>query len=147
MRTRNTVLILLLATLATAAVCTSAEADFVVTNAPPPAAAINNPSRPVAMAPIVDPGDARSSSAPTKPEGPATIHWKTAHGFGDNVPLAFACRQIVPPPVKVTFGPGANPQMLVSWKGGDTWNNVLHDAVKPIGLRLVMTYMAVEIRK
>jgi hypothetical protein len=147
MRIPDAGLILLLATLATAAVLTSAEADFVIKNAPPPAAAINNPSRPVATTPIVDPGDARPSTAPPKPEGPTNVRWKTARGFGDNVPLAFACRQIVPPAVKVTIGPGASPQMLVSWKGGDTWNNVLHDAVKPIGLRLVMTYMAVEIRK
>src|SRR5215831_12237342 len=117
MRTPDAILIPLLATLATTAVCSSAEADFVVKNAPPTATAINNPSRPVAMAPIADPGNARSSIAPPKPEGPATIHWKTAHGFGDNVPLAFACRQIVPTAVKVTFGPGASPQMLVSWKG------------------------------
>jgi hypothetical protein len=147
MRTPDAGLILMLATLATAAVRTSAEADFVIKNAPPSATAINNPSRPVAMAPIVDPGDARASVAPPKPEGPTTIHWKTAYGFGDNVPLAFACRQIVPPAVKVTFGPGASPQMLVSWRGGRAWNNVLHAAVKPIGLRLVMTYMGVEIRK
>jgi hypothetical protein len=69
-----------------------------------------------------------------------------AYGFGDNVPLAFACRQIVPPAVKVTYGPGADPQMLVSWKGGKTWNRVLRDTVKPLRLRLVMTHMAVEIR-
>ena len=139
MRTTIAVLKALLVTLPTATVCTSAKADFVVKNAPPAA--------PVAMAPIVDPGDTQSPTAPPRPEGPATVHWKVARGFGDDVPLAFACRQIVPPAVKVTFGPGANPQRFVSWKGGDTWNNVLRDAVKPIGLRLVMTYMAVEIRK
>jgi hypothetical protein len=47
----------------------------------------------------------------------------------------------------VTFGPGATPTMLVSWQGGKGWNEVLREAVKPIGLRLVMTHMAVEIRK
>lgn len=70
-----------------------------------------------------------------------------AYGFGNNVPLAFACRQIVPGAVHITYGPGADPQTPVSWKGGDTWNHVLRDAVSPLGLHLVMTTMAVEIRR
>jgi hypothetical protein len=70
-----------------------------------------------------------------------------AYGFGNQVPLAFACRQIVPSTVHVTYGPGANPDLLVTWKGSHTWNHVLYDAVAPLGLRLVMSHMAVEIRK
>jgi len=53
----------------------------------------------------------------------------------------------VPPAVKVTYGPGADPNALVDWKGGQAWNRVLFDAVKPLGLRLVMTDLVVEIRK
>lgn len=118
-----------------------ARADFVVKNTPTPAASTAAPSV-VAMAPIVDPGDLASKSVPKN-----TWHWKIASGFGNNVPLGFACKQIVPSAVHVTFGPGANPSMLVTWQGGQGWNKVLRDAVKPIGLRLVMTHMAVEIRK
>jgi hypothetical protein len=70
-----------------------------------------------------------------------------AYGFGNNVPLAFACRQIVPPAVKVTYGPDVNPAATVTWKGGDTWNHVLRDTVTPLGFHLQMTYMAVEIEK
>ncbi len=70
-----------------------------------------------------------------------------AYGFGNHIPLAFAVRQIVPKAVKVTYGPGASPAALVSWKGGQTWNRVLLAAVRPLGLHLVMTHMAVEIRK
>jgi hypothetical protein len=62
-------------------------------------------------------------------------------------PLAFACRQIVPSAVRITYGPGADQAVLVDWKGGDTWNHVLRDAVQPLGLHLVMTTMAVEIRR
>jgi hypothetical protein len=75
------------------------------------------------------------------------VHWKMAYGFGNSIPLAFACRQIVPPAVKVTYGPGVNPAIPVNWKGGDTWNHVLRDSVKPLGLSLQMTYMAVAIVK
>jgi hypothetical protein len=70
-----------------------------------------------------------------------------AYGFGYRVPLAFACRQIVPDAVKITYGAGADRTALVNWKGGDTWNHVLRDAVQPLGLHLLMTTMAVEIRK
>ena len=70
-----------------------------------------------------------------------------AFGFGKSVPLAFACRQIVPNAVKITYGPGADQAALVNWKGGDTWNHVLRDAVQPLGLHLIMTTMAVEIRR
>jgi hypothetical protein len=68
-----------------------------------------------------------------------------AAGFGNQVPLSLACHQIVPPAARVTYGRGASPDMLVNWKGGDTWNHVLRDAVKPLGLHLIMTYMTVEI--
>jgi hypothetical protein len=56
-------------------------------------------------------------------------------------------RQIVPRAVKVTYGPGADPEAAVDWKGGQGWNRVLFNAVRPLSLRLVMTHMAVEIRK
>ena len=78
---------------------------------------------------------------------PAQPPFMLAQGFGDQVPLRFAVRQIVPRAVKVTYGPGADPDAAVDWKGGQGWNRVLFNAVRPLGLRLVMTRMAVEIRK
>ena len=103
-------------------------------------------------------GTGPESSGSTLPDNPApslsapansdqSVHWLMAYGFGNNVPLAFACRQIVPPAVKVTYGPGVNPAAPVTWRGGDTWNHVLRDTVTPLGLHLQMTYMAVEIEK
>jgi hypothetical protein len=47
----------------------------------------------------------------------------------------------------VSYGPGADRDTLVDWRGGQGWNRVLFDAVKPLGLRLVITHLAVEIRK
>jgi len=121
----------------------AAQADFVVTGSSSQSSA----AAPVAMAPIVDPGDRAAARSRAHGKGSPSFHWKVANGFGNQVPLGFACRQIVPPAVHVTYGPGASPDMLVSWKGGNTWNRVLYDAVAPLGLRLVMTHMAVEIRK
>ena len=132
--------IILLAFLAAAIVARSpaAWADFVVKNAAPAAVA----SQPVGMAPIVDPEDL-AAKAPHKP----AWHWTVAKGFGNKVPLGFACRQIVPAAVRVTYGPGVSASSMVSWQGGRGWNEVLREAVKPLRLHLVMTHMAVQIRK
>ncbi|MGC1407579.1 MAG: hypothetical protein WA864_01375 [Acetobacteraceae bacterium] len=121
-----------------------ARADFVMTGMKTIQAASRQAASggqdPAASPPEDGDHNADTSPAPSKPR------FKTADGFGDQVPLSFACRQIIPPAVKVTLGPGADPKALVDWKGGDTWNHVLRDAVKPLGLHLVMTTMAVEIR-
>ena len=123
----------------------AAKADFVVISPEPPAF-------PQPRAAVVAPNDASSPGASGSAESvpdqttPEKPRFKMAYGFGNEVPLSFACRQIVPPAVKVTYGPGADPHALVDWKGGRTWNHVLRDAVQPLGLHLVMTWMEVEIR-
>ena len=94
---------------------------------------------------FVDSGAAGGPAPAGADDSGQPVHWKMAYGFGNNVPLEFACRQIVPSAVKVTYGPGVNPATPVTWKGGDTWNHVLRDTVKPLGLQLQMTYMAVSI--
>ena len=123
MRTALVGVLVVAATLAPAA-----RADFVIAGSPPPDTTTTPP--PAAMG--------------TPPE---TLRFRAAYGFGDQVPLSFAVRQIVPKTVKVSYGPGADPASLVNWKGGRPWNRVLLAAVKPLGLRLVMTSMAIEIRK
>lgn len=114
--------------LTAAALAPAARADFVIAGLPPPQTPTTPP--PAAAATL-----------------PATLRFWTAYGFGDQVPLSFAVKQIVPKAVKVSYGPGADPASLVDWRGGRPWNRVLLAAVKPLGLRLVTTYMAVEIRK
>src|SRR5271165_6620827 len=121
-----------------------AHADFVMTGMKTTRAAPTQ-AAPSGQDPAASPPEDGGQNADTSPTPPKP-HFKMANGFGDQVPLSFACRQIIPPAVKVTLGPGADPKALVEWKGGDTWNHVLRDAVKPLGLHLVMTTMAVEIR-
>ena len=120
------ILLILAATMPAA----TARADFVITSTPPVQTA-----RPIVQ------------TIPDKSPEPASTRFKLAFGFGDRIPLSFAVRQIVPPAVKVTYGPGADPNAPVDWKGGQAWNRVLSEAVKPLGLRLVVSHMAVEIRK
>ena len=124
---RGSPILLFLAAIMPAA---TARADFVITSTPPVQTA-----RPIVQ------------TIPDKSPEPASTRFKLAFGFGDRIPLSFAVRQIVPPAVKVTYGPGADPNAPVDWKGGQAWNRVLSEAVKPLGLRLVISRMAVEIRK
>ena len=127
----------------------AAYADFVITGAPAsqslPAGslsgAVPGPGV-IADEPHLDPGDRHPASArpPLIRERPGIVL-----GFGDQVPLSFACRQIVPASVTVSYGPGADPRMLVTWKGGDTWPHVLSNAIKPLGLRMISSGMRLEI--
>ena len=68
-----------------------------------------------------------------------------AHGFGQQVPLAFATRQIVPAGIKTTFGPGVDQAALVDWSGGRPWIEVLRAAVHPLGLHVTVRWMAISI--
>jgi len=68
-----------------------------------------------------------------------------AHGFGRQVPLAFAARQIVPAGVKTTFGPGVDQAALVDWSGGRPWIEVLRGAIQSLGLHVTVRWMAISI--
>lgn len=68
-----------------------------------------------------------------------------AQGFGQQVPLAFAVRQIVPARIKVTFGPGVDRDAAVDWTGGRPWDEALRAAVRPLGLRVAVGWGTVSI--
>jgi hypothetical protein len=55
-------------------------------------------------------------------------------GFGDQVPLTFAVRQIVPANFQVAYADTVQKDVPVDWKGGEPWRATLADAVRPLGL-------------
>jgi hypothetical protein len=120
-----------------------AQADFVVAGSSPSSRPQAAPAVPTA--PAAD--ETNAHDAGTDSPAAVTPHFRIAQGFGDHVPIRFAVRQIVPRAVTVTYGPGVDPDAVVDWKGGQGWNWVLFRAVHHLGLHLVMTHMAVEIRK
>lgn len=87
-------------------------------------------------------GTARTSQ-PTFPDdqGATTPHagspFKLAQGFGNDVPLSFAMRQIVPASVIIRLGKGVDSAAAVSGRGGMPWNQVLAAAVRPLGFHIV----------
>lgn len=52
-----------------------------------------------------------------------------AYGFGKEMPLALALRQIVPASYAFSFDPEVNIGTRVSWQGGEPWNVVLKKAL------------------
>jgi hypothetical protein len=128
-----------------------ARADFVVTNSTPSGVptgqAAQGQVRPggagvVADTPHVDPDDRKPVAPPSRPRAAPP---RVVQGFGENIPLSFARRQILPPNVKVIYGTGADPGMLVTWKGSDTWPRVLSSAIKPLGLHMVQSGVTLRI--
>ena len=78
-----------------------------------------------------------------RPAGPAV-----AYGFGHQVSLAFAARQIVPRGVKVSFGEALEPEtLLVDWKGGRPWPDVLRSTLRPAGLQVTFRSGTVRIER
>jgi hypothetical protein len=56
-------------------------------------------------------------------------------GFGSDMPLAMALRQVVPAEYSFSFGQNVNPGERVSWNGGKPWNDVVSDMVMPLNLK------------
>ena len=63
----------------------------------------------------------------------------TAKGFGEQISLRFAARQIVPSDVALAIADNVDTTTNVSWQGGRPWNQVLLDVLKPLNLRLTIT--------
>ncbi|VTZ27709.1 conserved exported hypothetical protein [Methylocella tundrae] len=124
--------------------CWPAQADFALAPGTPTAA---GPTSPAAAASPVSPSAPTTTSATASiggRAGPKHAVRRTPHpgnpsvarGFGSQIPLAFAVRQIVPSRIKVLYGPGADQNALVDWQGGKRWSIVLAEAVRPLGLRI-----------
>ncbi len=99
----------------------------------------------VAVQPLVE-------VAPPKmpPDGPAPPHPAArpplmAVGFGHDVPLEFAVRQLVPATMRVEYGDTVDRQLRVSWQGGKPWDEVLRIVTTPIGLRVMTSGRTVRI--
>lgn len=123
---------------ASLALAPTARADFVISG------------QPAAEAPSPAPADGEPNAGQPQRQASAkcaAARFGIANGFGDQVPLAFAVRQIVPPGVAVRYGPGASSDATVTWRGGSPWNQVLQAAVRPLGLKVLLRPALVEIRQ
>ncbi len=83
-----------------------------------------------------------SSPQTGSPQGEAI-----AAGFGAQVPLAFAIRQMAPDGFEVVLETPADPHSLVDWRGGRPWTQALSDAVQPLGLAVTLHDKTVTIAR
>ncbi|MFN3700821.1 MAG: TcpQ domain-containing protein [Alphaproteobacteria bacterium] len=60
--------------------------------------------------------------------------YETIYGFGSDMPLAIAMQQIIPEGHAYSFARSVNPGVRVSWEGDKSWNIVLQEMLKPVGL-------------
>ena len=109
--------------LASLIVCAPAQAEFLMMSTPDASA----PDASASAAPHPKP-KRRPLKALVPPAEPALS------GFGDQVPLSFAVRQIVPPHFQVAYADAVQQDAPVDWKGGEPWRATLADAVRPLGL-------------
>lgn len=56
-------------------------------------------------------------------------------GFGRDVPLTIATRQIVPNSYVVQYGQNVNPDTVVTWSGGRSWKDALQDSLTERGMK------------
>ena len=77
----------------------------------------------------------------------ASVSFTAARGFGTDVPLSFAARQIVPAAFSVRYADDIDSDALVSWVGEKPWNRALQAAIRPLGLRMTLLRNTVTISR
>lgn len=91
------------------------------------------PVAPVAPAPVAMPSQTPAPSAPA-PSAPVATN-AVVQGFGKEIPLALALRDIVPSSYTYAFGSGDMASVKISWRGGKAWQDVLAAALAPQNLQ------------
>lgn len=107
---------------------------------------ISGSAAPTVPAPDATP--AIAEEGPPTPPAPRTWQPGIARGFGKQIPLSFAVRQIVPQGVKASFAPDVDADaLLVDWHGGRPWPDVLRSLLRPANLQVTFRPGAVLIER
>ncbi len=100
-----------------------------------PAPVAPAPVAPVANEPITAQDTQVSPSASHNSTTEQSGEVNAVYGFGENLPLAIALREIVPAGFSYSFQKGVNAGTAVSWDGkGQSWTRVVADMLAPHGL-------------
>lgn len=72
---------------------------------------------------------------PMPTQATPSVFTENISGFGDNLPLALALSELVPPGFSYSFTAGVNPGASVSWDGkGRPWPEVVSEMLTPKGM-------------
>lgn len=94
--------------------------------------------------PAVSAAPAPANNIPA--EAPSAPAFAVIEGFGNDMPLALALKEIVPDGYAYSFGIGVDPGALVSWSGGKPWTEVVKDMVAPLGLNADINGNVIAVR-
>lgn len=97
------------------------------------------------MTPMMGEEPARMPRGPMM-DTPPPGYYAEAVGFGNDLPLALALSQVVPPTFTHSYAEGVQPGVTVSWQGGKPWNQVLDDMLRPHGLMAIVSGSRVSIQ-
>lgn len=77
---------------------------------------------------------------------PATqSNYQVVEGFGRDLPLVMAVRQIVPDQYGYAFAEGTPLNATVSWEGGRAWDQVLYEVLSPLGYKAAIGNQLVSV--
>lgn len=119
--------------------------EGVVAPAPTPAIVDFVPSAPVMPTPTL-PAPTLATPAYVPQATMAPVMFENAVGFGSDIPMMTAIKQIVPAHYGFAFAPGVPLDQKVSWQGGRPWNDVLGEVLAAHGLGLDISNNVVTIR-
>ena len=88
-------------------------------------------------------------SAPVRQPAPTTVDldMSPVQGFGKDIPLAIALRQIAPAQYAYRFEDGVSAGQKVSWQGGKPWPHVLSDMLAASGLQVVIVGNVISVQQ
>ncbi len=111
-----------------------------------PSAASYEAAVPVPRMPDSQPFQAAVTAAPVAPvmQSPSR---DVIQGFGSDIPLALALDQIVPAGHAYAFDPSVDLGSSVSWNGGKPWDQVLNEAVAPLGYSTSVSGKTIWVRR
>jgi hypothetical protein len=94
-------------------------------------------SPPIVLLPRTD------SDTPVETYAPP--RYSIAHGFGSEIPLSFAVKQMVPPMFRVIYRNSVDQNLAVDWSGGRPWTQALGTALRQHGLHMMLVGRTVTI--
>lgn len=117
---------------------------LVVDNKKPTSAPVVE-STPVPL-PVPEPTPVPTAKATPAPVAvTAPVADDVVEGFGKDIPLAIALRDIAPTKYAYSFSPSDVAGAKISWRGGKPWQDVLKDALTPLDLDMAVTESTIVI--
>ncbi len=108
-----------------------------------PAAPQQATSAPVTGTPMMQPASVGNYGSGNYGAG----NYAVAEGFGRDLPLVMAIRQIVPAQYGFVFDQGIDVSNNVSWQGGQPWDIVLQNTLAPLGMQATIRGNVVTISR